>query len=88
LISESEAKFYKSLILYDNTEAYSIFTEYFNDNIDQIELSKSLKSLKKYNNQQGRVFDYGQPEPLSKLIQKTCFSSNINLLTKLAVECD
>lgn len=25
---------------------------------------------------------------MSKLIQKTCFSSNINLLTKLAVECD
>lgn len=36
LISEAEAKFYKSLILYDNTEAYNIFTEYFNDNIDQI----------------------------------------------------
>lgn len=26
LVSETEAKFYKSLVLYDNTDAYNIFT--------------------------------------------------------------
>lgn len=87
-MSEAEAKFYKSLVLYDNNDAYSIFTDYFNESIDQIELSKRLKALKRFNNQQTRVFDNGQPEPLSKLIQKTCSLSNINLLTKLLVECD
>ena len=79
---------YKSLILYDNIEVYNVFSEYFNEHIDQIELSKRLKTLKKYGQPQNRAMDYAQPEPLSKLIQKACSPSNIELLTMLMMECN
>ena len=46
LISESDAQDYKSLILQEDTEVFSLFAEYFDELIDQIELARRLKNKK------------------------------------------
>ena len=46
LISENDARVFKSYILQEDQEIFSVFMEYFEDLIDQIELARKLKSIK------------------------------------------
>lgn len=46
LISENDARVFKSYILQEDPETFKVLMEYFEDLIDQIELSRKLKAIK------------------------------------------
>jgi len=61
-----------------------LFLDYFNDEIEQIELARKLKQFKRKSG--GEYRELRQPEPLMKLILKYSNHSNMELLRRLALE--
>lgn len=48
LITENDARNYKSHILQEDPEIFHLFSQYFQEFIDQIELAHRLKNKKKH----------------------------------------
>lgn len=86
LATEAEAAFYKSLVLHENQEAEQLFLDYFNDQIDQVELARKLRIFKRRSGVELRGDALRQPEPLMKLILKYSNHTNMELLRRLALE--
>jgi hypothetical protein len=83
LISEKEAGQVKSLVLQEDVETFKLFSEYFDETVDQIELASRLK---KKRGSAGREESRERVEHDMRLLIKHAKQNSYELLRKLALE--
>lgn len=82
LISENDGRVYKSHILQEDPQIFSLFMEYFEDIIDQIELTQKLKNINKNKKQD----ENNKSEELVRLVIKYSKRNSFELLRNLALQ--